>query len=70
MTGNTMFSEVFFTDAVVRDDARIGAVNNGWTVANTTLFHERSGMGARGGAQVLIGARSRHRGRRPRTPGR
>ena len=58
MTGNTMFSEVFFTDAVVRDDARIGAVNNGWTVANTTLFHERSGMGARGGAQVLIGARA------------
>ena len=47
MTGNTMFSEVFFTDAVVRDDACIGEVNNGWTVANTTLFHERSGMGAR-----------------------
>jgi alkylation response protein AidB-like acyl-CoA dehydrogenase len=58
MTGNTMFSEVFFTDAVVRDDARIGAVNNGWTVANTTLFHERSGMGARAGAQILIGARA------------
>ena len=49
MTGNTMFSEVFFTDAVVADDARIGEANNGWTVANTTLFHERSGMGAGGG---------------------
>ena len=59
MTGNTMFSEVFFTDAVVRDDARIGAVNNGWTVANTTLLHERSGMGARsGGAPVFSGARA------------
>jgi alkylation response protein AidB-like acyl-CoA dehydrogenase len=58
MTGNTMFSEVFFTDAVVRDDARIGALNNGWTVANTTLFHERSGMGARSGAQVFLGPRA------------
>jgi len=58
MTGNTMFSEVFFTDAVVRDDARIGAPNNGWTVANTTLLHERSGMGARSGGQVVFGARA------------
>ena len=58
MTGNTMFSEVFFTDAVVREDACIGAVNNGWTVANTTLFHERSGMGTRSGGQVFIGARA------------
>jgi alkylation response protein AidB-like acyl-CoA dehydrogenase len=56
MTGNTMFSEVFFTDAVVRDDARIGALNNGWTVANTTLLHERSGMGARSGGQMMLGA--------------
>src|SRR6516165_1711062 len=46
MTGNTMFSEVFFTDAVVADNARIGDVNNGWTVANTTLVYERTGMGS------------------------
>ena len=58
MTGNTMFSEVFFTDAVVRDDARIGAPNNGWTVANTTLVHERSGMGARSGGQIYLGPRA------------
>lgn len=50
MTGNTMFSEVFFTDAVVADADRIGDMNDGWSVANTTLFHERSGMGAGGGA--------------------
>jgi alkylation response protein AidB-like acyl-CoA dehydrogenase len=50
MTGQTAFSEVFFTDAVVRDRARIGDTNNGWTVANTTLAFERSGMGAGGGA--------------------
>jgi len=46
MTGGAMFCEVFFSDAVVSDADRIGEVNNGWQVANTTLFHERSGMGA------------------------
>jgi alkylation response protein AidB-like acyl-CoA dehydrogenase len=46
MTGSTLFSEVFFTDAVVADRARIGEVNDGWSVANTTLLYERSGMGA------------------------
>jgi alkylation response protein AidB-like acyl-CoA dehydrogenase len=58
MTGNTMFSEVFFTDAIVADAALIGGENNGWTVANTTLFHERSGMGARAGAQMAGWARA------------
>ena len=46
MTGSTMFSEVFFTDASVPDADRIGEVNDGWSVANTTLMFERSGMGA------------------------
>jgi alkylation response protein AidB-like acyl-CoA dehydrogenase len=54
MTGNAMFSEVFFTDAVVSDRARIGDLNDGWKVANTTLFHERSGMGAGGGGRVGV----------------
>jgi alkylation response protein AidB-like acyl-CoA dehydrogenase len=49
MTGHAMFNEVFLTDAEVHDDFRIGDVHNGWAAANTTLFHERSGMGARGG---------------------
>ena len=48
MTGSTMFSEVFFTDAEARDAARIGEVDDGWRVANTTLQIERSGMGAGG----------------------
>jgi len=52
MTGHAMFNEVFLTDAIVPDDARIGDVNNGWAVANTTLQFERSGMGAGGGAPV------------------
>jgi alkylation response protein AidB-like acyl-CoA dehydrogenase len=49
MTGHAMFNEVFLSDAEVHDDNRIGDVNNGWAAANTTLLHERSGMGARGG---------------------
>ncbi len=53
MTGNAMFNEVFLTDAQVADDNRIGDVNNGWAAANTTLFHERSGMGARGGGEAV-----------------
>ncbi len=54
MTGTTLFSEVFFTDAVVADRARIGEVNDGWSVANTTLLYERSGMGA-GSNQPAVG---------------
>ena len=46
MTGGANFSEVFLTDAVVSDDARIGDLHNGWAVANTTLAYERAGMGA------------------------
>ncbi len=56
MTGHTMFSEVFFSDATVEDAARIGGTNDGWAVAQTTLLWERSGMGAGGGGAAL-GAR-------------
>ena len=40
---------MFLTDAACRDDAIIGGLNNGWAVANTTLMHERAGLGAGGG---------------------
>ncbi len=50
MTGHAMFNEVFLTDAQVHDDAIIGGRNNGWAVANTTLMHERSGLGVGGGS--------------------
>jgi alkylation response protein AidB-like acyl-CoA dehydrogenase len=49
MTGRALFSEVFFDDARVRDDAIIGGLNNGWLVANTTLANERAGLGTGGG---------------------
>ena len=50
MTGHAMFNEVFLTDARVPADAVIGEVNAGWAVANTTLIHERAGLGAGGGS--------------------
>jgi alkylation response protein AidB-like acyl-CoA dehydrogenase len=49
MTGRALFSEVFFDDARVRDDAIIGGENQGWIVANTTLANERAGLGSGGG---------------------
>jgi len=50
MTGRAMFNEVFITDAITSDAAMIGDLNNGWAVANTTLSHERAGLGAGGGS--------------------
>ena len=49
MTGGANFNEVFFTDVRVRDDHRLGDVNNGWNVALTTLMNERAAIGAGGG---------------------
>jgi len=49
MTGRALFSEVFFDDARVADDAIIGGLNDGWVVANTTLANERAGLGSGGG---------------------
>jgi alkylation response protein AidB-like acyl-CoA dehydrogenase len=52
MTGRSLFSEVFLTGARVGPDAVIGGVNDGWTVARTTLEFERAGLGSGGGAGV------------------
>src|SRR4051794_17937052 len=46
MTGGASFNEVFFTDVRVPDDHRLGDVNEGWTVALTTLMNERASIGA------------------------
>jgi alkylation response protein AidB-like acyl-CoA dehydrogenase len=50
MTGRALFNEVFINEARVSNDAVIGGVNNGWSVANTTLAFERAGLGAGGGS--------------------
>jgi len=49
MTGGASFNEVFFTEVRVRDDHRLGDINNGWNVALTTLMNERAAIGAGGG---------------------
>ena len=49
MTGGASFNEVFFTDVHVPDDHRLGDVNQGWTVALTTLMNERASIGGGGG---------------------
>ncbi len=50
LTGHALFNEVFLTDARVPSSSIIGGRNQGWAVANTTLGHERSGLGAGGGS--------------------
>ncbi|MFZ4585950.1 MAG: acyl-CoA dehydrogenase family protein [Acidimicrobiia bacterium] len=35
------FNEVFFTDVFIPEDQLIGAMNEGWRIANSTLSHER-----------------------------
>ena len=45
MTGGASFNEVFFNEVRVPDDHRLGDVNQGWTVALTTLMNERASIG-------------------------
>ena len=48
MSGGSSFSEVFFTDAHIADELRIGDVGAGWGVALTMLAHERGNSSRRG----------------------
>ena len=68
MTGGASFNEVFFTDVRVPDEYRLGDVDEGWTVALTTLMNERMaiGGGSVGSGMDLAGrltALTRHMGR-------
>jgi alkylation response protein AidB-like acyl-CoA dehydrogenase len=51
MTGDAVFNEVFFDDAVVDHADLIGGEDNGWAITQTTLHFERTGIGA-GGAHA------------------
>ena len=44
MTGAAHFNEVFFTDVRIPDRDRLGDVNDGWRVAQTTLLNERAAI--------------------------
>ncbi|HVF32928.1 MAG TPA: acyl-CoA dehydrogenase family protein [Acidimicrobiales bacterium] len=56
MDGGSTFNEVFFTDAVVPNDAVVGSVNNGWMVAVSTLAFERQGIGGGRAGMTMVGA--------------
>ena len=62
MTGEAVFNEVFLDDAVCDDADLIGGEGNGWAVTQTTLYFERTGIGAGGGHVGLAttGTEGRH----------
>ncbi len=45
ITGEAEFNEIFFNDVVVPRDNLLGEIGGGWTVAMTTLLHERGTLG-------------------------
>lgn len=49
MTGATGFNEVLFENVQLPDSMRLGEVGEGWTVAMTTLTHERGAAESAGG---------------------
>jgi alkylation response protein AidB-like acyl-CoA dehydrogenase len=49
MNGGASFNEVFFEDARVPHENVLGDVNEGWSVAITTLMNERVAIGSAGG---------------------
>ncbi|MDV3124918.1 acyl-CoA dehydrogenase family protein [Mycobacterium sp. 21AC1] len=53
VNGNEEFCEEFFDGLELGDDAVVGEVNNGWTVATRQLHHERRAVG--GGSEFASG---------------
>ncbi|AQZ60165.1 Butyryl-CoA dehydrogenase [[Actinomadura] parvosata subsp. kistnae] len=46
MSGRANFNEVFFDNVPIPDEHRVGEVDDGWSVAVTTLLHERLSISA------------------------
>ena len=44
ITGESEFNELFIEDAFIPEEHVVGGVDNGWSVAITTLMHERAGL--------------------------
>ena len=58
--GGSHFSHVQFADLCVPDTDRVGAVDDGWRVALTTLMYERFFVGAWGSSGAFGGPQLRH----------
>ena len=54
MTGEHGFNEVFFDDVRVPRKNLVGNLNEGWIVANATLFHERNMLGSATGSHQIF----------------
>ncbi len=70
MTGERGFNEVFFDNVRVPRQNLVGKLNEGWMVANATLFHERNMLGSTTTTRMLLNrlkalAASTMRGGRP-----
>jgi alkylation response protein AidB-like acyl-CoA dehydrogenase len=66
------FNEVFFDNVRVPRKNLVGKLNEGWIVANATLFHERNMLGSASGSEqrfnrLLVLAKSIQRNGRPLT---
>jgi alkylation response protein AidB-like acyl-CoA dehydrogenase len=73
LTGEAEFNEVYLTDAVIPDGDRIGAVGDGWKVAQGTLMNERVAIGGgaapREGGMIGLAAGAWREHPELRTPG-
>jgi alkylation response protein AidB-like acyl-CoA dehydrogenase len=58
INGSREFCQEFMTDLRISDDARVGEVDDGWTVGRRWMFHERNAMG--GGSPYTSGSRPGH----------
>lgn len=58
INGSREFCQEFMTDLRISDDARVGEVDDGWTIGRRWMFHERNAMG--GGSPYTSGPRPSH----------
>ena len=56
ITGDSEFNEIFFTDVEVPAENVLAGIGQGWTVAMTTLLHERGTLGfaLTGGLEIVV----------------